>query len=72
MAGRARVERGVEAGADLLDAALQLLALEERHEGGLVQLVALKTPIEKRIKRVDKRNIHFGARGQIYRRIESN
>lgn len=40
--GWAGVERRVEAGAHLLDAGLQLLALEERHKHRLVDLVALK------------------------------
>jgi hypothetical protein len=42
MTGRARIERGVEAGADLFNTAFQLFPLKKCHEGRFIDFVALK------------------------------
>lgn len=48
MAGRARIERGVEARADLFNTGLQLLPLKKCHEGRFIDFVALKTFVKKK------------------------
>jgi len=48
MAGRARIERGMEASADLFNTVFQLFPLKKCHERRFIDLVALKTFAKKK------------------------